>query len=344
MIRRAGAIAESVVDKIEEGAILAVVMRQHHGASNVYAKLVLAIDGGGRRDESTSVEFVVAKVFKKRSVELIGAAFGAENLDAAAAVTIFGAEVGRLQFELTHRFDGRDGEHDASALDPGGHDSIEQHLFRALLGAVNIGRAGAPDDPWSEHNKRFRTAHVTAYRKRKIVDLLGIDHRTKIGRAAFDQRRRAGDLDGLIDRADLQREFQGQGLSDINTDALAGELAKALGFRDDVIGAERETPKSVISGPAGGGVALDSGSLVRDADRRACDHRIARIGNPADDDAQVLLGQGGHNHDRKKTKADGVDNSAHIGPLLSVELRERIVECVQSCCRKWRDSPNVFPS
>ena len=76
--------------------------------------------------------------------------------------------------------------------------------------------------------------------------------------------------------------------------SLAGELAKALGLRDDIIGSERKTAEGIVSRPVGGGVSLDARFFVRKANRRAGDYRSARIGDTSDDHAEVLLSPGRH--------------------------------------------------
>src|SRR5216684_8345919 len=55
IVRRSGAVTESVIHKIEEGPVTAVVLGQNNGAAEACAELVLTIDGCGLGNEAARI-------------------------------------------------------------------------------------------------------------------------------------------------------------------------------------------------------------------------------------------------------------------------------------------------
>ncbi len=77
---------------------------------------------------------------------MIGTALGAEDFNSAPGVAVLGAVVRRDELEFAYRFHRWNGKHDAAALGPGGHHTVEQDVLGTLLRAVDVGCSGRAGD------------------------------------------------------------------------------------------------------------------------------------------------------------------------------------------------------
>ena len=248
VVRVDNAVTPSAAFVVEEEESLVFLDRSARRRSeNVVAQRRLVVG-----EKGPGVEFFVAEEFVSRAVEVVGSRAGGHDDESAAGSAVLGRVVTLLRLELLQRFRGRVepklGNAEGHVLDDGSvkrphlvaratpaHREEGQRFAAAFLAIGDV-----PHQP----NQRG----AAAASQRHIKDGVAFDELTDGGARGFEQRHRAGDLDGFCHVADLHLDVKGPHETRFERQAgVAGGL-EAFDFTDQLILASRHDRKVVGAG------------------------------------------------------------------------------------------------
>src|SRR5450759_4256057 len=279
------------------------------------------LDAGGIALREIGVELVVAHVFRKGSVKIVGAALHGHVEDAAAGQPQRGVRRGRGNFEFL------DAVYQRSELPFAGSgvdgSAIQVELVAAggatVHGQAAVGvpsaRAGEPagaelllgkDHAGGELRQHEHLAAV----ERQFADALVVHKLAQHGAFGIDGGQLGSDRHVLAERAHYQANVDGRPVAHRESDSLARELLESRSLADHRVGSGRDLREYVapIGGTGGGDtdVGIEVGRL--DGGPRNCGAR--RIGHLARYQGPELLCTG------KRTEEHGKHDQteAHFSP------------------------------
>ena len=239
------------------------------------------------------VHRLVAEHLEEAARRRVGAGLGDDVQHAAVAAAVLRLEALRLEVELLDRFER---EHLQQAADGvvvvvAAVDlivdvaAVAAVYLRRVLRA--LGRVGVEAE--ADAGNRRREVRELAAVQRQRLDALRIDDGTDRRGGDLDQRRRTGDVHGLSDRRDLQREVDRLRLTDVDVNGLPRHRREALELRRDVVDSDGQRVQAVDAFGVADFRARKAGCRASRGNGHAGNGRALRIENPSRDVAGRLL-------------------------------------------------------
>jgi len=267
--------ARAFVIEEEECAVLTVVhlgkldRRPYRPAELVHVEGDLGISGQVVK-EVIGPQIAVAQKLEKRTVNGIGATLGGDVEHSATKPAELGGHRVALHFEFDEGIHARHGRD--LVVEPGrARRAVDHDLVRVSLASVD----GEVCVPGGVHRdvaelpigggtadiagRQFDQPEGTASVQRQAGDLAVVDHLAQRRVGGPEQGCFLGDVDGLVNLAQLQREIQAHGVADVKDDSGPLHGAKTGMLHHDLIGARFQNWNHVVPALGSLGVAVGPG-------------------------------------------------------------------------------------
>ena len=222
----------------------------------------------------------VAEEHQPRAVQLIGARLGDDRQHAAGRQSVLGFVRRGRDLELLDRVH-REVLARLAHLGPRVVDAVDDEAVRILAGAgaeVDVAAIEeAADVVLRGAGRQHREIDPAPRRHRQVLNLPRRDRGGDVRAADVDDRRLAGDGDGLGDGGRPQREVDRRGLVDDEDDIRTGLGAEAAQLRSDGVAAGRQRRQAVLALAVGHADAREAGVDTARRDGDAGDHGAARV-------------------------------------------------------------------
>ena len=172
---------------------------------------------------------------------------------------------------------------------------------------AGAGRHRAAHVAADDAGRQLRDLRRAASAERRFRDLLGA-HRAADHRRIHERRRRL-DLDGLAQRADLERDVDADVDAGVDRHARLGDRLEAGQRRGDAVVADRHVGEGVEPRLVGHRPALDAGADADERDVHAGQHAAGGVLHDAGDLRRVELRRGGTHRAAPDTPTGACANS-----------------------------------